>query len=152
MDKQLIQRLNALLRPALGVLGYELLGCQLLSQGSQRLLRVYIDSEEGVTMDACQAASRQIGAVLDVENPIVGRYVLEVSSPGADRPLFTLAHFERYIGRRVKLRLHHARQNRRHFTGLLTAVKQSEIVMSIDDKVYTLPFDDIDKANLIEEL
>ena len=98
--------LEAIIEPAVTAFGYELLGCESVSAGKgQRLLRVYVDSARGVTIDECAKISRQISAVLDVEDPIKGRYYLEVSSPGIERPLFTVAQCQRYLGQTVSVRL-----------------------------------------------
>ena len=85
------ERLRRLLEPAVEGFGYELLGVQLLAQGHHSKLRVYIDSEEGITVDDCARVSHQVSGVLEVEDPIPGQYTLEVSSPGMDRPLFRAA-------------------------------------------------------------
>src|SRR6185312_2141027 len=114
--------LQELLAPTTAALGYELLGCVYVPQGRQAILRVYIDSPEGITVDDCERVSRQLGAVLDVEDPIRGYYALEVSSPGMDRPLFTLAHFQRFIGAKVNIRLHMPVGERKHFKGVIAAV------------------------------
>ena len=93
-----------LLEPSISALGYELVAVELAGSGPDRVLRVYIDHPDGITVDDCADASRQVSAVLDVEDPISGSYVLEVSSPGLDRPLVKVADFERFKGSLVKLR------------------------------------------------
>ena len=89
-------------------LGFQLWGFQYNSNGNQSVLRVFIDSddsEKGVNVDDCAQVSRQLSAVLDVEDPITGHYVLEVSSPGLDRPLFKLDQYQAYIGSEIKIKL-----------------------------------------------
>ena len=76
-------------------LGYEFVGSEIVGQGKHAVLRIYIDSENGITIDDCSKVSYQVSAMLDVEDPIRGEYDLEVSSPGIDRPLFELSHFKK---------------------------------------------------------
>jgi ribosome maturation factor RimP len=135
--------------PAVEALGYELWGVEFQSHGRPPLLRVFIDSENGINVDDCAAASRQISAVLDVEDPISTEYTLEVSSPGMDRPLFTLDQFGRYIGEWVKVKLRAPFEGRRNFRGRLTGVEGDEIVVAVDDNEYLLPIELIEKANVI---
>ena len=97
-------QLDELIRPAVVALGYELWACEYIPQGKYSLLRIYIDSEQGITLDDCEKVSGQISAILDVEDPIHGQYTLEVSSPGLDRPLYTAEHYQRYIGQMIKLK------------------------------------------------
>src|SRR5579863_3743364 len=104
-------------------MGYEFVGCELQRQHYNSLLRIYIDSATGVTLDDCTRVSRQLSAMLDVEDPIQGRYTLEVSSPGLDRPLFQIAHYQKYIGSQVKVRVKVPLNDRRHFTGTLLKVE-----------------------------
>ena len=147
-----LKTLNHLIEPAVSALGYELVGCE-LSGGlkGRKLLRVYVDGPNGVTLDACASISRQIGAVLEVEDPIRGAYYLEVSSPGLERPLFTLAHYQRFIGRRIKVRLRMAEEARRNFAGVLTAVEGEELTLTLDDgEQIRLAFCDIEKGNLVQ--
>ncbi len=98
--------LHERLAQLIGAMGYELVGCEHVPQGRQMLFRIYIDSAKGVTVDDCSQVSRQVSAMLDVEDPFQGRYVLEVSSPGIDRPLFEIEHYQKYVGKRVKVRLY----------------------------------------------
>src|SRR5437870_3087505 len=114
------ERLNQIIAPAVAALGYELVGCELAQDSGRQILRVYVDGENGITLDGCAAVSRQISAVLDVEDPIKGRFLLEVSSPGLERPLFSLAHYQRFIGHKAKLRLRQPQEDgRRNFTGII---------------------------------
>jgi ribosome maturation factor RimP len=143
-------RLEQMIRPAIEALGFELVGIEQVSQGRHSLLRIYIDHEDGIIVDQCADVSRQVSAVLDVEDPIHGEYTLEVSSPGIERPLFTLAQFAKFIGQRVDLRLHLPVEGRRHFKGELLAVEGDEISIELaEDESLTCTMDDIDKAKLI---
>jgi ribosome maturation factor RimP len=142
--------LQALIEPAVTALGHELLGCIYMPQGGQGLLRVYIDNPNGITVEDCAKASRQISAILDVEDPITGAYDLEVSSPGLNRPLFTLAHFQRAIGAMAKVRLHVPLDKRRQFRGQIQAVVDDKIVLKMEDEqIFELPMANIAKAHLL---
>ena len=146
--------LKGLLEPVISGLGYELWGLQLIGSGAGRILRVYIDSttDAGIVVDDCQKVSHQITGVLDVEDPIKGHYVLEVSSPGLDRILFTSEQFRHYVGEMISVRLHRKIDGRRRFQGKLTAVHTLEIEMEDEMQQYRLPFCDIDMARLVPEL
>lgn len=143
------EQLQAMLAPAVEALGYELWGIEYHSHSHQPLLRVFIDSENGINVEDCAAASRQMSAVLDVEDPIAREYTLEVSSPGMDRPLFTLDQFSRYAGEWVKLKLRAPFEGRRNFRGRLTGIEGDEVVVVVDDHEFLLPIELIDKANVV---
>jgi len=143
--------LNNIVEPVVTGLGYELVGCVFIPRGRQATLRIYIDSPNGITLDDCQQVSKQVSAVLDVEDPISQHYDLEVSSPGLDRPLFKKEHYQRFIGRNIRLRLYSANQGRRKLTGLLHAVNEENIIIEVDGAEIVLPFEDIDRANLVPE-
>jgi ribosome maturation factor RimP len=141
-------KLRDLLAPSVEALGFELWGLEHLSQGRHSLLRVYIDAEAGVTVDDCARVSEQVGAVLDVEDPIGGDYVLEVSSPGVDRRLFRLEQYAPYAGEEVELRLRRPFEGRRKYRGVLRGVEGEDIVLLVDDHEYLLPFGEVEKAQL----
>ncbi|MBT6115978.1 MAG: ribosome maturation factor RimP [Porticoccaceae bacterium] len=141
--------LKALLQPVVEALDYELWGLELQSGGKRKLLRIYIDREDGIGVEDCERVSRQSGSVLDVEDAISGEYILEVSSPGMDRPLYELAQYERYIGEDVSLRLRFAYDGRRNFKGRLVGVDGDEIVLVVADTEYLFPVEGIDKANVV---
>jgi ribosome maturation factor RimP len=145
-------RLMSIIEPAVKLLGYEFVACELMPQDKRVLLRVYIDSEEGITMRDCEIVSRQIGAVLDVEDPIMGKYYLEVSSPGSDRLLVTLEHFQRFVGHSIKVKLRSSRNGRRNYTGLLQSVLEGNLTMVVEGDTYVLSISDIDKANLVPDI
>ena len=114
-------------------------------------MRVYIDTPEGVTLDDCSIVSHQVSAVLDVEDPIRGEYNLEISSPGLDRPLFTLEQFERFEGHQCVVRMKAPIEGQKKFTGVIQNVTAQDVVLQMADKTVHLPFDLIDKANLVAE-
>jgi len=137
-----------MLQPAIEVLGLELWGIEYLTKGRSALLRVYIESEQGVTIDDCEKVSRQISAILDVEDPIAGEYTLEVSSPGLDRPLFTAEQYVAYVGEVINVRLNSPIDGRRKFKGLLNSADQKMIVMTVDNQPVEILFSQIEKANV----
>ena len=140
-------RLLELLEPAVAAMGFELADLD-AHLGRRGLLRLYIDREGGVTLDDCQRVSEQIGAFLDVEDPLPGSYVLEVSSPGFDRRLRTIAHFERFGGENAKVELKDARDGRRNYTGRLAGVEGSVVLLEVDGELHRLPSGDIAVARL----
>lgn len=144
-----VAALQELFAPTVAAAGCELWGCVYIPQGRHTVLRVYIDSERGVTVANCEQVSRQLSALLDVENPVTGNYSLEVSSPGIDRPLFSLAQFQRFIGSQVDIRLHVPIEARRHFKGVLQNVAGDNVIVQVDDQAFTLPLANIAKAHLI---
>ena len=144
--------MQALIEPTVVALDYEFVGIEYLSQGKHSLLRVYIDSEDGITLDDCSKVSHQISGLLDVEDVIPGQFNLEVSSPGLDRPLFTLEHFQRFIGSEIKISLSMPVENRRKLTGRLCGVEDKEIVLNVDNEDIHLHFDNIEKANLAPDI
>jgi ribosome maturation factor RimP len=129
-------------------LGFELWGVELLSQGRHSVLRLYIDRDAGISVDDCALVSGQVGAVLDVEDPIAGDYTLEVSSPGLDRRLFELEQYARFAGEQIDLKLRVPYEGRRRFQGILKGVEDEDIVVQVDDHEYLLPFDQVDKARV----
>lgn len=144
-----LEQLRAMLTPVIEALGYECWGLEFLPQGRHSLLRVYIDRAEGILLEDCEAVSRQVSAVLDVEDPIPMKYTLEVSSPGMDRPLFTLAQFVTNAGQEVRVRLRSPFEGRRNFQGVLIGVEGQDVVVRVDDHEYLLPIEQIDKANVV---
>jgi ribosome maturation factor RimP len=141
-----------LLEPAVVMLGYELVELEFAPAGSGGLLRLYIDAAPGITLDDCERVSRQVSAVLESEDPIPGHYTLEVSSPGLDRVLRTRAHFERFLGSRVKVQLAVPLAGRRRFTGALLEVRDEGIVVEVDGTPTLLEFGQIQKARLVPVL
>ena len=146
-----MDRLTELVASAVEPLGYELLGVEYMAQGRHSVLRIYIDSPAGITLDDCQRASRQVSAVLDVDEPIKGQYSLEMSSPGLDRPLFTVEHFAQFIGHEVKLRLHSPLEGRRKLKALIKGVEGDVIHLtsSDTDEDWQISLDNIERANLL---
>ncbi len=149
LDKELQQLLN----PVVIALGYELIGVErILVGGHKVLMRIYIDHPHGINLDDCGRVSHQISGVLDVNDLMNGgSYTLEVSSPGLDRPLFTLDHFLRFLGHKVKVHLTQPQNTRRNFIGKLQRVQNHNVIVMVDGTEYSLPYKRIDKAHLVPE-
>lgn len=141
--------LTALVEPVVTSLGLELWGVDMLVQGHNKTLCVFIERESGVGVTDCEAVSRQLSSLFDVEDPISGEYTLEVSSPGLDRPLFKVEHYTLYVGETVKIKLRSAFDGRRNYRGLLKAVENDEVIVEVDGHEYILPIETIEKANIV---
>jgi ribosome maturation factor RimP len=113
------------------------------------VLRVYIDNENGIFIDDCADVSRQISAVLDVEDPISTEYTLEVSSPGVDRPLFTAEQYARYLGETVKVQLTMPVAGSRNLKGTVAGVEGQMLTLTVDGNELIIALDNIRKGNLI---
>lgn len=146
-----------LLSPTVQALGLELFGAEYLPAPGGATLRLYIDVPEAelatrmVNIEDCEAVSREVSAQLDVEDPITGNYTLEVSSPGIDRPLFTLAHFVRHQGESAKVVLRIPQEGRRRLQGAIARIEGNDIVFLVDNAEMTVVFDNVDKARLMPD-
>lgn len=151
--RQDLQRLERILATAVDTMGYELVGMEFHPRRGNSLLRIYIDSETGITVDDCQRVSHQVSGVLDVEDPIVGQYTLEISSPGLDRPLFDAAHFERFVGSEVRIQLRELLDGRRKLIGRLLGMRDGDVVIvDSETREWRIPLGQIEKARLVPEL
>jgi ribosome maturation factor RimP len=148
MTVTLRERLIALIEPMLVRLGYELVELEYAAGRSQAVVRLFIDQPAGITVEDCERVSREVAALLDVDDPIPTAYTLEVSSPGFDRVLRTAAHFERFVGSRVFVELKVPRAGRKRYTGMLQAVNATGIELEVDKQKVEVPFDEIGKARL----
>jgi ribosome maturation factor RimP len=151
------QAIAARVAPALAELGLECLGVEWNAGRAGGLLRVYVDVLPGagegaaVGVDDCEAASREISALLDVDDPIAGRYTLEVSSPGLDRPLFGAAQFGRFIGAEARVTLKLPRDGRRRLQGRIAAVAGGRIELEVDGRLLALDEGEIETAHLVPD-
>jgi ribosome maturation factor RimP len=168
--------LEELIEPVIEGLGYECWGIEYVSQGKHSVLRVYIESaqtsddqqdveptevdeniteeqakESGIELKDCELVSRQISGVLDVEDPINGEYTLEVSSPGMDRPLYKLDHYDRFKGSQVNMRLRMAYEGRRKYSGLLKGLEGNDVVLQVGEEEFLFPIEAIEKANVVPQ-
>lgn len=143
------QKLQDLLQGSVEDLGCELWGIECQRVGRYLTVRLFIDKEGGVTVDDCADVSRQVSAVLDVEDPIADKYNLEVSSPGLDRPLFTLAQYARYVGQEIVVHLRIPVADRRKWQGELAKIENDMITLIVDKQEQVLAFGNIQKANVV---
>jgi ribosome maturation factor RimP len=149
--KQAPKHLIDLIEPIVEGMGYECVGIEFNPHPTNGLLRIYIDAESGVVLDDCTRVSRQVSGVLDVEDPIKTGYQLEVSTPGAERPLFKIEHFQRFIGQKVQVNLFVPIEKRRKIIGFISAVKDDVIIVEEDGNQFDIPVKSISKANLVAD-
>ena len=138
-----------LLEPTIVQLGYELSDLEVKLGGKHGVLRVFIDHPEGIGLDDCEQVSTAVSAILDVEDPLPGHYDLEVSSPGLDRKLTKVEHFQRFAGETVKVQMRFPVEGRRRFRGTLVSSDEENIVVEVDGVSHTLPVATIDTARLV---
>ncbi|MGJ8580774.1 MAG: ribosome maturation factor RimP [Psychromonas sp.] len=143
------ERLTEMLAPSVEDLGYELVGIEYVRAGKHSTLRIYIDQEEGILVDDCAAVSRQVSAIMDVEDPITNEYTLEVSSPGMERPLFNATQYAAFIGEEVKIQLRMPIQNRRRWKGVISNVDGEIVSISVEGKEERFALSNIQKANIV---
>ena len=139
-----------LLRPVISAMGYEMWGVEHFPKGHASLVRIYIDNDSGISLADCERVSEQVTGILDVNDPIRGPYNLEISSPGLDRPLFTLEQFERFIGHEAGIRLRTKLDGRRNVTGKIIEVNDDSVTILGNDSRYSIPADTIEKANIVQ--
>lgn len=143
-----LQKIEALLEPLAASLGCELVACEWTSEMGRRVLRVLLDKEGGVKVEDCEAFSRLIDPILDVEALLPEQYNLEVSSPGINRPLRKEKDFEKFVGEAVFIRSSIPLENRSNFKGLLKGVQNHQVQVEIDGQMYEIPLEKVLKANL----
>ena len=141
--------LQSLLEPTIENMGYELVDLELRLGGKDGVVRVFIDHPDGIGLDDCEKVSRVISALLDIEDPLPGHYNLEVSSPGLDRKLTKIEHFQRFAGETVKVQMRFPIAGRRRFRGTLVTSDDENIVVEVDGEPHTLPMATIDTARLV---
>jgi len=149
--KQAPEHLVNLIEPIVDGLGYECVGIEYNPHPKNGLLRVYIDSENGVLVEDCTKVSHQLSGMLDVEDPIVDNYQLEVSSPGSERPFFKISQFERYVGSTVTITVFKPIDKRRKFTGIIERIEGDNVVLQQDDYSLEIPFQAMSKARLVPD-
>ena len=144
-------RLTQLLQPLIEDMGYEFVGLEHSSNPKNPVLVIYIDRPEGIAVDDCENVSREVAALLDVEDPIPGHYNLEVSSPGLDRPVFTLEQFERFRGQQVRVSLYAPLDGRRKFKGKILGTTGAAVRLDQDGTEVELDMGNIAKARLVPD-
>jgi ribosome maturation factor RimP len=145
------RELETLLEPSLKALGLRIWGVEYQGQGKRALLRVYIDSDSGITVDDCERASKQIGAVLDVESPLNSSYTLEVSSPGLDRLLFKREQYAESVGEILDVRLSFPFEGRRRVKGRLNSMERDEIAVQVDEDEVVIPLENVQRARIVPQ-
>jgi len=144
-------KLTKLLQPLVEDLGYEFVGLDYGSDPNNAVLVIYIDQEAGVKVEDCEKVSREVAALLDVEDPIPGHYNLEVSSPGLDRPLFTPDQYERFTGEVVRVSLFAPQDGRRKFKGTILGTEGDQVKLELDGSEVLLEMNNIAKARLVPD-
>ncbi len=143
--------LQKLIEPAIERLGYELTDLEVRLSGQGGLLRLTIDKPDGIDLDDCEKVSHAVSALLDVEDPVPGNYNLEVSSPGLDRKLTKVEHFQRFEGETLKVTMRFPIEGRRRFRGTLVSSDDESIVVEVDGESHSLPLTMIDTARLVPD-
>ena len=143
--------IQALLEPSIERLGYELTDLEVRLSGNGGLVRLTIDKPEGIDLDDCEKVSHAASALLDVEDPLPGNYSLEVSSPGLDRKLTKVEHFQRFAGETLKVTMRFPIEGRRRFRGTLLSSDDENIVVEVDGESHSLPLSKIDTARLVPD-
>lgn len=143
--------LRKLLEPTIERQGYELADLEASFRGKGGVLRIFIDHPDGISLDDCEKTSRAVSALLDVEEPLPGQYNLEVSSPGLDRKLTKIEHFQRFTGETLKVALRFPLEGRKRFRGTLVSVDDKNIVVEVDGESHSLPMATIDTARLVPD-
>ena len=143
------EELAKLLEPTVEGLGYELIDIEVRLGGKGGLVRLFIDKPDGIDLDDCEQVSLAVSALLDVEDPVPGNYNLEVSSPGLDRKLTKIEHFQRFTGETVKVQMRFPIEGRRRFRGTLVSSDDENIVVEVDGESHSLPLKTIDTARLV---
>jgi ribosome maturation factor RimP len=141
-------KLSELLAPTIEDLGYRFWGLEYQVRKVDALLRVYIDHENGISVDDCANVSHEISGILDVEEPITMAYILEVSSPGMDRILFNVEQFAEYAGKEVKIKLNQMVEGRRKIKGKILSTDGENITIGMEDGEITIEFDQIMRARV----
>jgi ribosome maturation factor RimP len=149
--RQNVTHLWDLFEPVVNGMGYELVEIEYLPNPKHGVVRLFIDKDSGIQVEDCTAVSKQISAVIDVEDPIPGHFNLEVSSPGMDRPLRRADDFKNYRGEVVKIKTSMAFEGQRNFKGRLKGLEDDLVVVECDDKEVRLPITAIDKARLVPD-
>lgn len=149
MSEFIIEKIEEFAKTLLPSMGLELVEVQFRREGHGWVLRLFIDCETGITVDHCADVSREVSDFLDVEDLIEHQYHLEVSSPGLERPLKSMRDYERFIGRKAKIKLRESVDGEKVYVGEILRVQNESVELAVQDKgVVILPFEHIRKARL----
>ena len=146
MDKEYIE---TLIKKDIKTLGYDIWGIELLGSSLNPTLRIFIDNENGVTVEDCEKVSKHVSKVIEADDTYSINSTLEVSSPGLDRPLFTAKQFEQFIGSEANMRTRHPVEGRRKFKGLITGVNENFVALNVDGLNFDLEVGNVEKANIV---
>ncbi|MFC1884650.1 ribosome maturation factor RimP [Thermodesulfobacteriota bacterium] len=149
--ESIVDRVVELIESVLQDMKFELVDVEYLREHGKWVLRLYIDKEMGVTLDDCVRVSREIGDLIDIKDIVFNEYVLEVSSPGINRPLKKEKDFLLAVGKKIKVRTYSPIGERKNFTGYLEALKGEALHLIIDGEQISLPLKGIEKANIVFE-
>jgi ribosome maturation factor RimP len=149
MAESILEEISQLIEPVLADMGIELVDVDFFSEQNKRILRIYADRPTGINLDDCAMVSREIGNLLDVKELLQHRYVLEVSSPGLNRPLKKEKDFLRAVGQKVKIKTAVPLKGSRNFTGVLQSFESGVLQLNLDDAAVLIPKEDVKKANLV---
>jgi ribosome maturation factor RimP len=149
-EKKVIQRVWALAETLCESEGLELIQVEYQRESAGRILRLYIDKPGGINLEDCVGVSRQMGDILDVHLQEAGPYNLEVTSPGAERPLAKKQDFEKFKGSRVKIKTYQLLNGQKNFTGVLLGISDGQVKLQIGEQIIHLSYEDISKARLVE--
>ena len=148
---EILNKVRQIAAPLAEQEGLELIDVELGGPGGRQILRLFIDKTGGVSLDDCTSISRAVSAALDVEDLIAGTYDLEVSSPGLDRPLKTPEHFQKFAGKRVRVKTFGPLpecENRKTFVGILQGYENGMIALDVDGRIFRVPHAQVSKANV----
>ncbi len=142
------QQLLDALEPRAAQEGVEIVTIEVVGAKKAPTIRVYIDTQDGVSFDELSSAQSWINDIMDEIDPFPGAYMLEVSSPGIDRPLRTLEHFERFAGETAVIKMSSSDTGRSNWTGKLSGVEDALVLLEVDGEIVKLPIDKIKRAHM----
>ncbi len=145
-------QIRDLIKPVVTDLGFELYDVQFRREGHGWVLRLIIDSDKGIKLDDCATVSREVGHLLEVEDPIEQAYNLEVSSPGLDRPLRDAGEFQRFSGKKAKVTTREPIDGQHHFVGTIVSCTDDVLLLATDQDEVEVPMSLIKKARLVVEI
>ena len=147
----LVTQIYEMVKPIADELNYEIYHVEYVKENGEYYLRIYIEKEGGITLSDCEALSRRVSDLMDEKDPIPEAYFLEVSSPGLNRTLFTEAHYKRFVGREVLVKLTKAIVGKKSIKGILKEVNEENIIIEADTLI-SIPKEKIKSANIEGEI
>ena len=147
----LVTQIYEMVKPISDELNYEIYHVEYVKENGEYYLRIYIEKEGGITLSDCEALSRRVSDLMDEKDPIPEAYFLEVSSPGLNRTLFTEAHYKRFVGREVMVKLTKAIEGKKSIKGILKEVNEENIIVEADTLI-SIPKEKVKSANIEGEI